>query len=387
MAIENEKMGPLAEQTMPEKAHQERIIDLDFHLHIPYTVLIPYIEDDYIRDMVDRCGAPPTSGPKTMSISYAKNKRTKESHDRVHGIAATSDEIREVCDELAIDVPVVQPGTNLPLHRSNYPTVANELTRAYNDFLIDKVIDVDNEIYANIMIPQWDVGLAVEELERLGNQEGIVAAHNWLTSAKLWGDKQYDPIFEKLSELDLNLVLHVTSGQAFGPKLDRESTQTYSEQMVYGYGYHVMANAINMVMSGVFDKFPDLKVSLQEAGSMWIPWAAYRTDEEYQSYPGDLGLSERRFEEDKRSLDRMPSEYFFENLYAATQPSAFANVHRSSHIEGLLKACRAGKTFQYTSDWPHLTLDPVKWLYDTPAIDRELRHRILHKNAEEFLRL
>ncbi|MFB6160195.1 MAG: amidohydrolase family protein [Haloferacaceae archaeon] len=378
--------GALDEFVVDERAYDDYIIDADFHLHIPTEKLYPYVEDPYVRDVLEEHGPPPF-GRGQLAVKYSKARTTTEPHDRVHGIAANAEEVRAVCDELAIDVPVVQPGTNLELVRSNYPTLTNALTRAYNDYLLDNVIDVGNDVYATLMVPNWDVEFAVEELHRVGDEPGFVAAQNWLTLYKQWGDVDYDPIFEALTDLDLNLVLHVTSGDQMGGTSLTESSRAYTERLLGEWGSALIGNVANMVMTGVFDEYPDLQVSLQEAGTLWIPYVAYRLDELYQAYPHDVALGERLYRRDARELDRMPSEYVFDNTYAATQPIALPNVDRSAHVDALLTACRAGSMFMYTSDWPHVTVDPAEWLYTTAAVDDELRSRILHGNAEELLRL
>ena len=379
-------MATIDELIINERAYDDYIIDADFHLHIPSEKLFPYVEDPYVRDVLEEYGTPPFSRGQ-MTVKYSKGRTTTEPHDRVHGVAANSEEIRAVCDELAIDVPIVQPGTNLELIRTNYPTLTNALTRAYNDYLLDKVIDVDDDVYATLMIPNWDVDFALEELDRVGSEKGFVAAQNWLTLYKQWGDIEYDPIFDAITDLDLNLILHVTSGNQMGSSLVSESSRAYAERLVGEWGYAVMQNAANMIMTGVFDDYPDLQVSLQEAGTLWIPYLAYRLDEQYTAYPHDVALGERFYRRGKRKLDRMPSEYVFENMYAATQPIALPNVPRSDHVEALLTACQADRMFMYTSDWPHVTVDPAEWLYSTPGIDDELRANILHRNAEAMLRL
>lgn len=296
----------LDEPVIDERAYDDFIIDSDFHLHIPTERLYPYIEDSYVRGVLEEHGPPPFSRGK-MTVKYSKGRTTTEPHDRVHGIAANRDEIRAVCDELAIDVPVVQPGTNLELIRSNYPTLTNALTRAYNDYLLDRVIDVDDGIFATLMVPNWDVEFALEELDRLGQEPGFVAAQNWLTLYKQWGDIEYDPIFEALVDLGLNLVLHVTSGsQAAGP-LVSQSSRAYAERLMGEWGYAVIQNATNMIMTGVFDDFPELRVCLQEAGTLWIPYVAYRLDEQYTAYPHDVGLGERFYRRNKRRSTGCPA--------------------------------------------------------------------------------
>lgn len=372
------------EQLTHEQAYEDYIIDADFHLHLPNKKLYPYIRDPSIRSTLERHGPPPSTAP--VNNKYATWKQTSQSFDRQHGTAITSSEIREVCNELAIDVPIVQPGTNLKLYRHHYPTLINALTRAYNDYVLDRVIDVDDDIYATVMVPNWDIEFALEELERVGDEPGFVAAQNWLTTYSLWGDKAYDPIFDKLVDLDLNLILHIM-GNTIDPSLYSASVRSTIEKLVGLQGFALMANVQNMVLTGVFDKYPELKVCFQEAGNLWIPYVAYRLDEVYLSRPRDVRLTERLYEMGQDKLDRLPSEYIFENTFTATQPVALPRIPRTEHIDGILKASRAQDTFMYTSDWPHPTLDPADWLYTIPCIDDEMRASILHENAEDMLRI
>jgi predicted TIM-barrel fold metal-dependent hydrolase len=44
----------------------------------------------------------------------------------------------------------------------------------------------------------------------------------------------------------------------------------------------MIAYVRDIIMTVVFDKFPELDVVIQEAGTHWIPYLAYRTDEYYQ---------------------------------------------------------------------------------------------------------
>ncbi|MFW5918350.1 MAG: amidohydrolase family protein, partial [Haloferacaceae archaeon] len=61
----------------------------------------------------------------------------------------------------------------------------------------------------------------------------------------------------------------------------------------------------------------------------------------------------------------------------STQPIALPDRNK----DAMLRLCEADRTFMYSSDWPHHTLDPVNWVFD-PAIDDELREAILHGTAE-----
>jgi predicted TIM-barrel fold metal-dependent hydrolase len=132
-------------------------------------------------------------------------------------------------------------------------------------------------------------------------------------------------------------------------------------------------------MTGVFDKFPDLDVVVQEAGTHWIPYLAYRTDEYYQIDSEDVKLAERLYNRDQEYLERLPSEYIFENMYVTTQPIALPP--RADQVEAMLTLERAADMFMFSTDWPHNAMDATDWLFDAPAIDADLREHIFHDNA------
>lgn len=250
--------------------------------------------------------------------------------------------------------------------------------------MLEEVVDLDEGIYASAFIPHRDIEFAVEDLDRIGSKQGIVAGQNWMTTDRLWGEYEYDPVFEKLVELELPLQLHIKK-LSTGPQLRRMSMTTQVEKRITSDGYAALANVINMIMTGVFNDFPELQVLVQEAGVMWIPYVAWRADDLYQSYTEDLKLSERFHDKNKECLERMPSEYLFENFSVTTQPISIGQVKRRSHIKSLLDVYHYEDMFLYSSDWLHGTVDPVDWVFDYP-IEAETRHAITRENALDLLR-
>jgi predicted TIM-barrel fold metal-dependent hydrolase len=147
----------------------------------------------------------------------------------------------------------------------------------------------------------------------------------------------------------------------------------------------VIADVLNMISHGLFDKYPDLEVVMQEGGTMWIPFIAQRADELYNVYHGDIELTERAFNQGQEYLQHNPSYYLFNNMYVTTQPIALPS--KSSHIGPMMDLCRAKDMFMFSTDWPHLTVDTANWVFEHSTINEDLKKNILHKNAEQVLRL
>lgn len=91
----------------------------------------------------------------------------------------------------------------------NYLRMKEEVCRAYNDYLLDNVTNVYENIRAQAMMPLWNPEATVEELERIGHEEDITGASSWF--GKFWrlGNPEYNQVFEKLVELDLPLTMHL----------------------------------------------------------------------------------------------------------------------------------------------------------------------------------
>jgi predicted TIM-barrel fold metal-dependent hydrolase len=235
------------------------------------------------------------------------------------------------------------------------------------------------------MVPKWDPEYAVEEINRVGDQDNIVAGYSWFDPKVPWGNEQFDPVFEALVENDLPLLLHGSLSYWPQHSYIGDDMLTWTEVLGFDWPIHGMVNVVNMIMRGVFDKFPDLNVVFQEAGHWWVPFMKYRMDEFYEMHPEDIEVTPRKMDSGQRYLDRSPSEYLRDNIYLCTQP--FALPRNSGEARKMLELSMAEDVFIYSSDWPHQTLDPPTWFYTSNAFDDDTREAVLSGNAESILKI
>lgn len=377
-------MAETASAPLGDRLHDEFVVDGDFHLHVPVDELYPYVRDEAIRRKLERFGDPPrpVSG---WSLQYATETAEKDAgkHMRPHGIAVNAQEVLEVRDRLGVDRTVVTPGTNLSFTGgARYPVVLNQLARAYNDYVLDEVVDPGSDIYAAFVLPAWDVEFALEEIDRIGDEAAFVAAQNYYSCNRPFGDTRFDRVYEALTRLGLPLALHIGDGARRFDLLS-DGQHTHAELGAVELNHSALANVANMIMTGVFDAHPDLTVVLQESGTAWVPYVAYGLDQYYQSGAEDVKLVPRLYDRGQDYLGRMPSEYFFDHFYLTTQPIALPD--RSDQAEGLLAACRAADLFVFSTDWPHITMDTPDWLFER-IHDADVRARITHENATDAFR-
>jgi predicted TIM-barrel fold metal-dependent hydrolase len=186
-------------------------------------------------------------------------------------------------------------------------------------------------------------------------------------------------MFEALVEYDLPLVLHGSLSMWPQHTPVGDGMLSWTEMLGLDWPVHAQVTVANMIMSGVFDAFPDLQVVIEEGGHWWLPFLRYRLDEFYEMHPDDVIVQPRKYERGERRLHRKPSAYLRDNVYVTTQP--MAPPERTREFEQMLELSMAKDTFLYSSDWPHQTLDPATWAFSAP-FDEDLRNAILHENAE-----
>lgn len=362
-----------------EKVKDYHIIDTDFHLNVPGEKLIPYIDNSTVKRKCEEVGVP----EKSAGLMGAYAKDTTVNAERIHGSAITTEEIVEVKEETGADEVICQPNNSLPFPHSNYEVMKNELLTAYNDWLVERVIDVDEGIYGALAVPDWNIDLALEELERYGEEKGIVAAQNWIPGYKPLGHKANDPWLEKVVSLDLPILLHVGGGSRPSGTLQSDPITSYVAFLGTPSGQNMKVVA-NMITSGMFDKYPELEIIIGEAGTNWIPAVAHRMDDIYQRQSEDVCLTERMIEMDQQYLSKMPSEYIWDHLYFTTQPIALPE--NRNEVEAILTTCHADEMYLFSTDWPHSTVDSANWVIDKVR-NEETRKNIYHKNAQKAFRL
>jgi uncharacterized protein len=120
-----------------------------------------------------------------------------------------------------------------------------------------------------------------------------------------------------------------------------------------------------LLMGGVCERFPRLKLVFLESSGGWVPSVLERMDEQVQAFPLE-----------KRWLTRLPSEYFARQCYVSFEPEEwnFATAAERLGVDRIL----------WASDYPHPEYHPgvVDELREHIApLDDTARARVLAGNA------
>jgi predicted TIM-barrel fold metal-dependent hydrolase len=152
--------------------------------------------------------------------------------------------------------------------------VVDASTRAYNDWLADFCSEDAQRLRGVAMLNVDDPGTAVTELERcaargLAGALITVAPPPW----QPFGSGAYDRLWAAASDLAMPLSLHVASDRA-DPKggaftLDARRT---GPSLFVNHDHQVREALAELVLTGVFERFPALRIGSVEHGLGWIPY-------------------------------------------------------------------------------------------------------------------
>ena len=179
----------------------------------------------------------------------------------------------------------------------------------------------------------------------------------------------YDPFWEAAVELEMPVSFHILTykdglGVARGPKINSFMAIMRGNQDIIG----------KLIFGGVFDRHPELKVVCVEADGGWVPHYMYRMDHAYRrALPHQLA---------EAPLSRMPSEYFYENIYVTFQ---------DDEVAFKLMDMANPKRMMWANDFPHLD---STWPHSqqllreqTTELTQQQRDDLLHNNVAQLYRL
>jgi len=182
-------------------------------------------------------------------------------------------------------------------------------------------------------------------------------------------DPMYDPLWEAAVDMDMPLSFHILTSKADqlkaqrGPKINSFLGIMRGCQDILG----------TFVFGGVFERHPELKVVCAEADAGWVPHFIYRMDHAYGCH---------RYWMKAPPLEKMPSEYFLNNIYLTFQDDWTAFKHRNEMNPQRL---------MWANDFPH---SDSTWPWSqgileehTQDMSQQEKDWILHDNVSQCYNL
>jgi 5-carboxyvanillate decarboxylase len=213
---------------------------------------------------------------------------------------------------------------------------------------------------------------AAEEIERgarsLGFHGVIINSH---THNEYLDDPRFWPIFEAAEALDTPVYLHpnTPSRGLIGPLLDAGL-----DGAIFGFAVETGLHLLRLIVAGVFDRFPRLRVVAGHLGEA-LPFWMSRVD-----YMHKATVRSRRYPQLK-PLAARPSDYLRRNVWVTTSGMAWAPA--IMFTREVLGADRV----LYAMDYPYQYVPAEVTVHDTLPIGPDGLRALFQTNAERVFRL
>jgi uncharacterized protein len=308
------------------------------------------------------------------------------SYDMIHA-AAYDPKVRvAVLDECGIDAQIIYPTSiglgGQHLGATGDKSLSEMAIEIYNDAQAEIMEGSGNRLFGMPLMPAWDVAKSVAEAKRVAAM-GLRGINMTADPSDVGGpdlaDRAWDPFWEACAENRLPIHFHIGSSQTAtkwtGPTW---ASQSLGVKMALGGAMLFIGNArvlANLVVSGIFDRHPDLKVVSVESGIGWIPFLLEAVEYE---------MAENA-QAELRQLKKRPIEYFRSNMYAT-----FWFERNENNLMRLIEAVGEDK-IMFETDFPHPTClypDPLRTVAEKMAsLPLATQAKIMGENARGLYRL
>ena len=330
-----------------------RIISSDNHVFEPPDLWTSRIEAQYkdrcpqikpfnggqIWVCDDRKGQPVASGTNLgKRFENPEDLKPLDVFENVRPGGYIPEEHVKDMDADGVDVSIVYPSVGLLL----YGTVRDSqlltaVFKTYNDFVSEFCGAVPGRICGIAMINIDDVQVGVKELERtrkLGFVGAMITVYP--PQGRSYDSPEYDPLWTAAQDLEIPLSFHAATNRA-GSGEGFQGAETLRTAYLVNMDHWVRMSLADMILSGVFERFPRLQVGAVEHELSWVPHFLNRLDYNYRERArGQAGYRFKNAE--------LPSDVFRRNVFLGFQEDAIGI--RDRHTLGV-------DTLQWGADYPH----------------------------------
>jgi 2,3-dihydroxybenzoate decarboxylase len=251
-------------------------------------------------------------------------------------------------------------------------STATSLAREFNDQLTAFIEKYPDRYAGLAAIAPQDPRSAALELERsvrkLGLKGAVVNSHTqgeYLDEPKCW------TIFEAAEALDVPLYLHPNTPPPamIGPFLPRGL-----DGAIYGFAVETGLHLLRIIVAGVFDRFPRLKIVVGHLGE-GLPFWLFRLDFMHRSM-----VASKRYEGAK-PLNHPLSHYLKNNVWVTTSGMQWAPA--ILFCQQVLGVDRV----MYAMDYPYQFVPEEVKVTDELPIAEDDRRKLYQLNAERVFKL
>jgi 2,3-dihydroxybenzoate decarboxylase len=272
-------------------------------------------------------------------------------------------------DEAGIQMQVLSHGA--PSTQRGDAELMVKLAKGANDRLSEIVRAHPDRFAAFAALPTPDPKASADELERCVDKMGFKGAMiHGLTNGLFFDDKRFWPIFERAQALDVPLYMHPAVPH---PSVVEAYYKDYLEDFpglltaAWGFTVETATQGIRLVLSGVFDAYPEVKIILGHLGES-LPFSLWRIDQALAR-------------QGNKNTEFSFRDYFSKHFWITTSGN-FSNPALLCCVMEM-----GVDRIIFSVDYPFVENQPaVDWIPTIP-LSQEDKTKILSGNADRLLRL
>lgn len=263
-------------------------------------------------------------------------------------------------DRDGISAEVIYTSMGMPLFGLEDGGLRAACFRAFNDWATDYCSYDRKRLVPLGLITMEDVSEAVEELRRIARM-GMGGAMIWAEPPddKPYHHPDYERFWASAQDLDMPLSLHILTGRS-GAGTGRGTGQDFLLGIATLH-HQIERSLVTLVLGGVLEKFPRLRIVSAENDVAWMPYLMYRLDavQKRIGKPNGLMLPERA------------SDYIRRQVFATfiADPVFPDSLHRFG-----------ADNIMWSSDYPHTAAT-------FPRSREIVEKRFGHLPEEQFLKI
>jgi predicted TIM-barrel fold metal-dependent hydrolase len=367
-------------------------ISTDGHLEIPPDDYVPFIAAEY-RDRAPRLVKTPEGGDSWLiegsALQHTASNLTagqpitrRRSHwnpdgSRFPGTGDGAQRLREQ-DQDGVDAEILFPPifASIGLAGISDDKAYTAVVQGYNNYLAEAFCPVaPDRLIANGVIPERGIDAAVSELERCSRLGLKTVCLTAFPNGGLGPKPEDDRFWETALALNMPVTSHIYFGAPYPPSVtgpqkgaNMDGAPLASRQAFQ----RPIWTVTQLMVDGVFDRFPDLQLYFAETNASWLPIALQQLDESYELY-------EHLF---AKKLSKLPSEYVRDHVFFTfIKDQVLTKMFDLVPVDNLM----------WGTDFPHsVTTFPNSqvWLDEAFAgQDPNLRRKILVETPAAFFHL
>lgn len=302
-----------------------------------------YLDTGHLGIDLDGAGFPYPSDGRGRLVYRQGNRRWAEAPDLARlRVEATPAAWIEAMDMDGIDVALLAPTLNLKLLGIDgvAPEHAAALCRAYNDYAAEFAAADPRRFRTWAWVPRQAPDLAAEEARRCVEQLGSagVAMTTAGVDGTLLTDEAFEPLWSEVERLGVPLGLHLSGLSKVADDVGHRFVghrRTEVVRMAVRSPFYAQTALAELVLGGVLEAHPGLRVVIQESNVAWLPWLLWRMDETWSTYGPDQDYE----------LSRAPSEYFARQCFAVADADESVAKLAVDHF--------GDDSLLWSSDFPH----------------------------------